>query len=258
MKRTPSFLHQNQPLNTCMIMNNNVKDAIITCRNAVFDGCDAFGIQIDRLPRELRTEENLKAIYKAMGNRPIYITNYRNGQNEKKIPDDQLAEELLTYLSYGATLADVMGDYFCPSPDEITYDEVAVKKQMELIDRIHAMGKEVLMSSHTHRFMTAEEVLKLAKAHQERGADICKIVAAGNTEAEEMENLRITTLLKEELDIPFLFLSGGKHCKIHRTIGPMLGCNMWLTTQKHDEHSVAAQPVCRAIRIIADNFNYDI
>ena len=78
MKRTPSFLHQNQPLNTCMIMNNTVKDAIITCRNAVFDGCDAFGIQIDRLPRELRTEENLKAIYKAMGNRPIYITNYRN------------------------------------------------------------------------------------------------------------------------------------------------------------------------------------
>ena len=256
MRKTPSFLNQNQPLNTCMIMNNNVKDAIITCRNAVFDGCDSFGIQIDRLPRELRTEENLKSIYKAMGNRPIYITNYRKGQSE--LSDDQLAEDLLTYLSWGATLADVMGDYFCPSPDEITYDETAVKKQKELIDRIHAMGKEVLMSSHTHRFMTAEEVLKLALAQQERGADISKIVAAGNTVEEEMENLRITTLLKKELKIPFLFLSGGKCCKIHRTIGPMLGCNMWLTTQKHDEYSVGAQPVCRAIRTIADNFNYDI
>jgi 3-dehydroquinate dehydratase len=222
----------------------------------VYDGCDAFGIQIDRLLREERTEEKLGAIYKAMGNRPIYITNYRKGQSE--LSDEQLAEDLLTYLSWGATLADVMGDYFCPSKDEITYDEVAVAKQKELIDRIHAMGKEVLMSSHTHRFMTAEEVLELAKAHQARGADISKIVAKGNTEAEEMENLRITTLLKKELDIPFLFLSGGPHCKIHRTIGPMLGCNMWLTTQKHDEHSVGAQPVCRAIRTIADNFNYDI
>ena len=258
MKKTPSFLHQNQPLNTCMVMNNNIKDAIITCRNAVFDGCDSFGMQIDCIPRELRTEENITSIYKAMGNRPIYITNYRNNRNEKKIPDDQLAEELLTYLSWGATLADVMGDYFCASKDEITYDPVAVEKQKALIDRIHAMGKEVLMSSHTHRFMTAEEVLTLAKAQQSRGADICKIVAKGNTEEEEMENLRITTLLKKELDIPFLFLSGGKHCKIHRTIGPMLGCNMWLTTQKHDEYSVSAQPVCRAIRAIADNFNYDI
>lgn len=256
MIKTPSFLNQNQPLNTCMIMNKTSKEAIITCRNAVYDGCDAFGIQIDRLLREERTEEKLGAIYKAMGNRPIYITNYRKGQSE--LSDEQLAEDLLTYLSWGATLADVMGDYFCPSKDEITYDEAAVAKQKELIDRIHAMGKEVLMSSHTHRFMTAEEVLELAKAHQARGADISKIVAKGNTEAEEMENLRITTLLKKELDIPFLFLSGGPHCKIHRTIGPMLGCNMWLTTQKHDEHSVGAQPVCRAIRTIADNFNYDI
>ena len=258
MKKTPSFLHQNQPLNTCMIMNDSVRDAILTCRNAVFDGCDSFGMQIDRLPRELRTEANMKSIYKAMGNRPIYITNYRNGCNENKIPDDQLAEELLTYLSWGATLADVMGDYFCPSKDEITYDEIAVEKQKALIDRIHSMGKEVLMSSHTHRFMTAEEVLELAKAHQARGADISKIVVKGNTEAEEMENLRITTLLKKELNIPFLFLSGGPHCKIHRTIGPMLGCNMWLTTQKHDEYSVPMQPVCRAIRTIADNFNCDI
>ena len=256
MKKTPSFLNQNQPLNTCMIMNKTAREAVITCRNAVYDGCDAFGIQIDRLLREERTEEKLGSIYKAMGNRPIYITNYRKGQTE--LSDEQLAEDLLTYLSWGATLADVMGDYFCPSKDEITYDEVAVAKQKALIDRIHAMGKEVLMSSHTHRFMTAEEVLELAKAHQARGADISKIVAMGNTEAEEMENLRITTLLKQELDIPFLFLSGGSHCKIHRTIGPMLGCNMWLTTQKHDEHSVGAQPVCRAIRTIADNFNYDI
>ena len=69
-----------------------------------------------------------------------------------------------------------------------------------------------------------------ALAQQARGADIAKIVTFANSEAEEMENLRITTLLKQELKIPFLFLSGGE-CHRHRRLGGILGNCMVLCVQ---------------------------
>jgi len=71
-----------------------------------------------------------------------------------------------------------------------------------------------------------------------------------------MENLRITTLLKKELDIPFLFLSGGTHSKIHRRIGPMLGCVTYLAVQSYDVGSVYTQPTVKAAKAIRDNFDY--
>lgn len=255
MKQKPTFLHQNKPLITCMVQASNPNDAIASVRNAIADGADAFGFQICRLEPEYRTEEHLKSIFRPMGNRPIYVTNYRYGFNEGKT-DDELAEGLLFELKCGATLLDVMGDMFCKDPRELTYDPVAVEKQKKLIAEIHARGGEVLMSSHLFRYAPAEEVLEIAKAQQERGADVVKIVCAANNEEEELEALRIITLLKKELDVPFLFLVGGSHCRLVRHIGPMLGCCVWLTVPEHDNLSTKVQPVTRAIRAIADHFDY--
>lgn len=250
----PTFLNQSRPLITCMIQADNPDDAIDTIRNAAFDGCDAYGLQACCLAPQYMTEETIRKIMKPMGAKPCYVTYYRGKYNEGK-PDEEIAEGLLFLQKCGGNLIDVMGDLFCPDELQLTMDENAVKKQMELIDTIHARGGEVMMSSHTFRFLPVEEVLRIAKEHERRGADICKIVNFASTEEEELENLRITTLLRKELKKPFLFLSGG-HCKLHRTIGPMLGCCMWLTVQKHDKLSTKAQPVCRAIRTIADNFDY--
>lgn len=255
MTQKPTFLHQNRPLITCMIQADNPTSAIKTVRNAMFDGCDAFGFQMEVYPKEFREEEKVKSIFSAMGAKPIYVTNYRGGAN-KGDDDDTLVEGLLWLLKCGATLTDVIGDFFCPDPKQLTLDANAVAKQKDVIKRIHDAGGEVLMSSHTLKYMDSDEVLRIATAHQERGADISKIVTAANSEEEELENLRTTERLRRELDIPFLFLSGGSHVKLHRTIGPFLGACMWLTVHQHDSHSTNAQPVCRAIRAIADNFDY--
>ena len=250
----PTFLNQSRPLITCMIQADNPDDAVNAIRNAAFDGCDAYGLQVCRLAPEYQTEETLRKIMKPMGAKPCYVTYYRYGYNEGKT-DEELADGLLFLQQCGGNLIDVMGDLFCRDPLELTMDEEAVKKQMALIDTIHARGGEVLMSSHTFKFLPAEEVLRIAKEQEKRGADICKIVTGASNEEEELENLRITTLLRKELKKPFLFLSGG-HSKLHRTIGPMLGCCMWLTVQQHDKLSTKGQPVCRAIRAIADHFDY--
>jgi hypothetical protein len=71
-----------------------------------------------------------------------------------------------------------------------------------------------------------------------------------------MENLRITSLLKRELGAPFLFLSGGTHAKIHRMVGPQLGCVSYLAVQEHDNRAVSTQPTIKAAKAVRDHFDY--
>jgi 3-dehydroquinate dehydratase len=114
---------------------------------------------------------------------------------------------------------------------------------MEFIDEVHKRGGEVLMSSHIKQFRSAERVVEVALAQQRRGADIVKIVTGAETQEEELKNLEICHLLKKELNVPFLFLSGGKYSYLHRTIGPALGVCMWLCFQEYDETTYAGPPL---------------
>ncbi|MCI6842502.1 MAG: type I 3-dehydroquinate dehydratase [Eubacteriales bacterium] len=254
MKRKPTFLNQNKPLITCMIQADNPTDAIHTIREAQFEGADAYGFQMEVLKKEFRTEEQVKGIFREMGGKPIYVTNYRNNQNQGD-SDDECVKGLEFLIKCGATLADVMGDFFAPDPLQITYDAAAVEKQKDTIKRLHDMGAEVLMSSHTFKFMKTDEVLRIVTAQQERGADVAKIVTAANSEEEELENLRTAEKLKYELDIPYLFLAGGSHNKLLRQLGPFLGEVMWLTVQSYDRYATTVQPKLSAIRSIADHFD---
>lgn len=255
MQRKPTFLNQGRPLLCCMVITNTSDEAILTARNAAYDGADAFGYQICRMDPKYRTEDEIRRVLAYMGNRPVYMTNYRHGFNAPK-SDEQLGDELVDLAKWGATLLDVMGDYYCRAENELTMDATAIDKQRRLIDRIHEAGGEVLMSSHVLKYTPAEEVLRIAFEQQKRGADVVKIVTAANSEAEEMENLRITTLLKKELDVPFLFLSGGTHNRFHRMIGPALGCVMGLCVQKYDALASKDQPLLRAARQVLDHFDY--
>ena len=131
-------------------------------------------------------------------------------------------------------------------------DPEAVAKQMKLIDEIHARGAEVIMSSHVRKYIPAERVLEIALEQQRRGADVVKIVTWGNSMEEQIENLRINWLLKENLKVPFLYLSGGE-CSLHRRIGGSLGCCMYLCVYEHDEHSTPMQPLLSKMKLIRDN-----
>jgi 3-dehydroquinate dehydratase len=136
-----------------------------------------------------------------------------------------------------------MGDTYSPAPEELTTDQKAIKKQMEYIDKVHKLGGEVLMSSHVHQFRSPERVLEIALEQQRRGADIVKIVTGASTQQEELVNLDICRLLKQELKVPFLFLSGGQYSYLHRTVGPALGVCMWLCFREYDETTYAGPPL---------------
>jgi len=114
-----------------------------------------------------------------------------------------------------------------------------------------AVGAEVLISSHVMKFTSPERVLEIALEQQRRGADICKIVVGAENMSEQIENLKIATMLREKLSIPFLFLSGGD-TRILRRFGGELGCCMYLCVHEHDALATPAQPLVKCVKYIRD------
>ena len=246
-----SFLGHEKPLYTVMVQADNPDRIEELVRLSIPEGADAFGMQICQLKPEYRNRDVYRRLFSCTEGKPIYATHYRIGKNEGK-SDETLAQELLELAECGATICDVMGDYFDPTEAplrEFTEDPTAIKKQMELIDALHARGAEVIMSSHVCRFISAEDVLRIARAHEARGADICKIVTMASNTREEIENLRIINLLKENLRIPFLFLCGGE-CHVLRRVGHALGNCMTLCVHEYDDLATKSQPLLRDMAAI--------
>ena len=214
------------------------------------EGAEAIGMQFCQLKAEYRNEKTYRELF-AYTDLPIYATNYRNYISNIGKSDDVLGAELVELAECGATLCDVMGDYFDACEGELTMNKAAITKQIHLIDGLHRRGAEVLMSSHVLKFTPAERVLEIALEHERRGADICKIVTGAENTEQQIENLRIVNLLKENLKIPFLFLAGGE-CRILRRIGGSLGCCMYLCVHEHDELSTNTQPLLRDIKMLRE------
>lgn len=226
---------------------------------SLLDGAEAFGMQFETMLPEYKSEKNFRELFEYTAEKPVYVTNYRYGTNEGK-SDDVLSEELLHLAACGADLCDVMGDMFDRQAEELAESEAAIEKQKRLIDALHSKGAKVLMSSHTAtdtsdarelKFLPAERVLEIALEHQARGADISKIVTCADSMEQQLENLRIINLLKQELKIPFLFLCGGK-CEIVRRIGGQLGCCMYLCVHEYDELATNAQPLIGDVKTVRD------
>jgi 3-dehydroquinate dehydratase len=247
----PTFLNREKPLLVCMVQADNPERIKELIDRSLPEGAEAFGMQFCKMKPEYRNKKVYRELF-SYTDKPVYVTNYRKyGKNAGK-SDDVLAAELLELAECGATLCDVMGDYFDPCEGELTMNEDAIQKQMALIDALHERGAEVLMSSHVLKFTPAERVLEIAREHERRGADICKIVTGAENMAQQIENLRIITLLKEHLKIPFLFLAGGE-CHLMRRIGGELGCCMYLCVHEHDALATPSQPLLRHVKAIRDH-----
>ena len=247
------FLNFEKATLTVMVQANNPTRIKELMDKAIPAGAEAFGIQFEQMLPEYRTPEVYRDLFSYAEGRPSYVTNYRDKQNAGK-SDEELGDELVELAECGAELCDIMGDYFDRQPDEVAVDENAINKQIGLINRIHEKGAKVLMSSHVMKYTPAERVLEIALEHQRRGADISKIVVGADNREQELENLRIINLLKEKLDIPFLFLSSGE-CRILRRIGGEIGSCMYLCVYEHDALATPQQPLLKKLKQIRDNMN---
>ena len=246
----PSFADFKRPPLVDMIIVETPTQFITNVHNAIYDGADAFGFQMERLKPEFRTEEMLTKMFSHLGDRPLYITNYRGAYNHEMTEEARL-DELKLALRCGASLLDITGDTFDPTPGELTKNPTAIDKQKKFIE-------EVLISSHIYKFLPEEEVLAVALEQQSRGADVVKFVTWSDSEEELMQNLAVIRTLKRELKVPFLFLSGGRYCRMHRAIGPYLGVCCWLCVERYDTFSSREQPLLRAMHTVVENLDLTV
>jgi 3-dehydroquinate dehydratase len=235
-----------------LITETNSDTAIELIRKTIGEGAEAYCLLMNMLAPQDKAPEKMKRILDAMEGRPSYIANYINGNSQKELTDDDLAEELLQMAQLGANLIDIRTDMFCRTHGEVTRDLLAVRKQKELISEIHKIGSEVLMSTHIGSYMSPESVLEVGMMQRERGVDIAKIVTLADSERERDDAFRTTLLLKEKLNIPFLFLCNGSHCKNHRLLNPVLGSCMYLCRENSNTGTV--QPTLEAARAVREMF----
>jgi len=252
MRKKASFLNNPKPLLCVMVQEATPSGAIDLITNALYEGAEAFGIQLECLEREYRTEKDLKAIFSACRGLPIYVTSYRNYFNTG-MTDEECMELLLLAGKCGATLLDVMGDTFDKCYDELTFDEAAVAKQRELINKIHALGCEALISTHFKEYRDRETVMKFAKAQEARGADVVKIINISNSERELLEHISVCADLEHEIDREYLYMASGEDCRLLRQICGRLGTLMYLCVMEYRGIYSREQAILRSQKLIRDN-----
>ena len=114
----PTF-QKEHPILTDMIIVETAAECIVHARMGLYDGAEAFGLQMERLNHDARTPEALRKMFEYMEDKPIYVTNYRGGQNQGMTEEERM-EELKRALLCGATLIDIPADTFDPTPGELT------------------------------------------------------------------------------------------------------------------------------------------
>jgi 3-dehydroquinate dehydratase len=251
-----SFLNKPHPVITGLIGEQTPQELIATARNSEIDGAQGIAISLDDLKPEFRKPGSLKSIINSV-NLPFMFYYYRAGK-WGKYSDDERKELLLTAADMGASMIDVMGDLYDPSPMEITHNQNAIDKQRRLIDKIHGKGSDVVISSHMTCSRTTEEVVEHMRAVEDRGPDVVKIVTVVNTEEELAEAFSTTMTLKRELKTPFIHLCNGKFGRPHRFICPTLGVSILFAVPYYFENSVKTIPTIKEMKAVLDNIHWNI
>ena len=251
-----SFFDKPSPIITAIMAAEMPQEFIAEARNAEFDGADAIGAELNYLKPEFRNYDSLKGIIDAI-DLPFMFFFYRNDKWGES-NDDERQKLLLTAADAGASIIDVMGDLYDPSPMELTHNRQAINKQKRLIEKIHGKGAQVVISSHMSCARTTEQVLEHMQEIASRGPDVVKIVTTVNTEDELAEAIKTTLMLKRELKLPFIHLCNGKFSRPHRFMGPVLGVSIMFAVHRYQAKYPYHQPTIQAIKAVLENTHWDI
>lgn len=250
----PSFLRLQQPYLAAIIAETTPEQTIAGILACEHEGAEAFVVDLSPWERDRLTREEFTRVFHCSG-RPMMPLCYRSGHlTADKIDDEARAELMLLAIDAGAAACDIMGDMYAPAPRERTRDEKAIEKQRRLIDRVHAKGGEVLMSSHVqNEFLSAAEILEHLSDFVARGVDIPKIVVRANNEEELLEAFRTTVLLKKELSVPFVHLCSGRYGRLQRYVAPSLGAALTFGVRNSVQ---GPQPIVSAARRVLHELNW--
>ncbi|MBQ8440698.1 MAG: type I 3-dehydroquinate dehydratase, partial [Clostridia bacterium] len=215
--------------------------------------------------------ESLKKIISS-SKLPILVLNYNSTyeSTDAGFSEEERVASFLRAVEAGAAGIDMQGYTFhLPSqknfcgedrhsftkgnPREIVTDECIIAKQCELIERVHSMGAEVLLSCHPGIPMTSEQVVDLALFLKKRNPDIIKIVTKAESEEDLAESIRTMLMLKKEIKTPISYHAAGKAGTLSRIINPLLGSQIAFCVDRYTEASVMEQIDLRTAATVVQN-----
>ncbi len=250
-----SFTDHKGPLFLSVIRERTPNAAIAVIKNSVLEGASGFDLHIPTLDPEYRNAESMKKIIAAT-DLPVLALHYNGGYDGKPLgeSDERRMEQLLMAVEAGASAIDMQGYTFDPdmetalagakegfakrAPREVTVRPETIEKQCAFIEKVHSMGAEVVLSTHTGIMMNAEEVVELALTLEKRGADVIKIVGKAQSEDDIPECLRTVLELKKALKVKFAYHLAGKAGAPTRIMAPALGSYMLFCFDRYTESSV--------------------
>ncbi|MDF2722782.1 MAG: type 3-dehydroquinate dehydratase [Paenibacillus sp.] len=265
----PSFAKLPQPFIVNVIREKDPESAIASIKNAEYDGAQAHDLHLTALGKQYHNRKDLRRIIASTAN-PVLTLNYRYTDD---VTDEERVAGLLLAIEAGTAGVDIPADFFDPNytsyvhaqpdytgkqPKELSMDPAVIDKQRKLIETIHAMGAEVLLSSHTRIVMSSEQVVAHALEMQSRGADMVKIVSVCMNEDQLIEAFRSIVALKRVMKVPFQYQCHGEHGKLTRVVGPMLGSMLVFCNQRFAAHTFNEQPLVHAMRSVFQNVDWRI
>ena len=132
-------------------------------------------------------------------------------------------------------------------------DGAVIEKQCALIERVHEMGAEALLSCHPGTVMSAEQVVELALFLEKRKPDIIKIVTAATNEEEMIEAIKAMVLLKKEVKTPVSYHANDQFGGLTRIVNPTLGGQIAFCVDRFTETSTVGQLDLKTTRTVLDN-----
>lgn len=245
--------------------------AIAEIKNCLYDGAEMIDLHMSCL--QDTSVENLRRIISS-SKLPVFALNYNTRYNgtDAGLTEEERVQSFLRSVEAGAAGVDIQGyTYHLPSksgfcgedkysftkgnPKEIVTDEEVIEKQCELIERVHGMGAEVLLSCHPFIPMKSEQVVELALFLEKRNPDIIKIVTYANTDEDMIESIKTMVELKKSVKTPVSYHAAGPKGRLSRIINPALGGQIAFCVDRFSESSTMEQLDLKTAKAVVDGLD---
>lgn len=268
-----SFVSMKAPVVTGSVHEKSAETSIHAIKDCVLNGADAIDLHIMDFCEADLNIDTLKRIVEACLV-PMLGLNYNICQDEAA--EEKRLENLYKVAEAGAAGIDIQGySYSIASrdrfdekyadadypfvkfkPKEVVLDEKIIERQCKLIDKVHSIGAEVLLSNHIGTFVDSDGLVSLCNFLQKRNLDTIKIVMICDTDEQLAEMIRAMIRLKNEISVPVTLICNGKHRTISRILNALLGgYNVFVQNGYSRECSNMGQPDIKAIKTIIDTAN---
>ncbi len=249
-----------RPFIICVLSDGDVNQCIRTAKLGELDGADGFQLELQNFTDFPPSKQQMKDVIGSTI-KPVWTTNRRrrvsqeHGEGKRQSEEDRIKLEL-DALEAGAVCIDMEMDTFDwwaewddarrqrewarlknipvdknDFPRECCFNHEAITKQQKVIDDVHAVGAEMLLSCHVLVRVSTEGIVQIAKELERRGADLIKIVVWNDTFYDLCDTLRANVLLKDTLKSPFKLMSQGEPSKLGRYLFALFG-SAWAFCQQ--------------------------